>query len=59
MNDVTIWRALGDNDLVFVRKCSILVALFCEDEPDIVFECMELYEGQLLSRVQFYQAVEI
>jgi len=57
MNDVVIWRKVSPNDLIFVRRCSMLVAIFCEDDPDILFESMSLYEGQLLDRAQFYGAI--
>jgi hypothetical protein len=59
MNDVVIWRKFGQNDLIFVQKCSVLAAMFCEDDPNILFECMSLYEGQLLDRAQFYRAIGV
>ena len=57
MNDVLIWRKVGQNDLIFVLRCSMLVAMFCEDDPDILFESLSLYKGQLLDRAQFYRAI--
>jgi hypothetical protein len=57
MNEVIMWRAVGQNDLSFVRRCSVLVALFCEDGPDTLFEYMNLYEGQLLDGAQFRRVI--